>query len=73
MGEKVDISQEDPQSNPFHTTIHISLNVGSGSKVSVMLTNARNVQLHISFNGMSKSECEVEIMKAFNTTVHLSF
>merc|ERR1711953_926398 len=51
----------------------ISMNVGTGSKVKVTMTNARNLQLHVSFNGMGNSECEVELDTIFNSSVHLSF
>jgi len=61
------------QTNPFNTTVHISMNVGTGSKVKVMMTNSRNLQLHVSFNGMGNSECEVELDTIFNSSVHLSF
>jgi hypothetical protein len=49
------------------------MNVGTGSKVKVMMTNSRNLQLHVSFNGMGNSECEVELDTIFNSSVHLSF
>merc|ERR1711874_114682 len=61
------------QTNPFNTTIHISLNVGSGAKVFVKLSNAERVQLHISYNGMSSSQCEVEISRAVNCSVLIAF
>jgi len=61
------------QTKPYNTSVHISLNVGSDSKVKVELTEAVNVQLHISFNGMTDSEMEVEVGGCLNTSVHISF
>ncbi len=69
MGSEIKIKQ----TNPFNTSVHISLNVGSKSKVMVEMTDAVNLMLHISFNGMTDSEVEVMVDKAYNSSVHVSF
>ena len=69
MGSDISIKQ----TKPYNTSVHVSLNVGSGSKVKVEMTDAVNLQLHISFNGMSDSEVEVSVEKAYNSSVHVSF
>jgi len=69
MGEKVDISQEDPQSN----TIHIAHNNPKDSDIKVVQSNPFNTTIHISLNVGSGSKVSVMLTNARNVQLHISF
>jgi len=69
VGEKVDITQEDPQSN----TINIAHNNPKDSDIKVVQNNPFNTTVHISLNVGSGSKVSVSMTNARNVQLHISF
>jgi len=69
VDEKVDISQDNPQSN----AIHIAHNNPKGSDIKVVQTNPFNTTVHISLNVGKDSKVVVMMSNARNLQLHVSF
>ena len=59
------------QTNPYNTSVHISLNIAKECDVKVEMSGVVNCALHVSVNSGARSNVEVTVDRAFNSSVHL--
>ena len=59
------------QTNPYNTSVHISLNIAKECEVKVEMSGVVNCALHVSVNAGARSNVEVTVDRAFNSSIHL--
>ena len=67
----LDIQISVKQTNPYNTSVHISLNIAKECDVKVEMSGVVNCALHVSVNSGARSNVEVTVDRAFNSSVHL--